>query len=355
MPDQPTHPGLPSAPSILIILMGSMGDVVRGLGLVAHLKEHLPGCRVTWLVEPAWAPLVRAHPAIDRVVVFDRPRGVRGVVALARELRRHRFDATLDLQRHLKSGFFSLLSRARRRLGFHRRDAKEFNWFFNNERIDYVGEGIPKIEHYFRFTARLGLPAPERVDFGFAGPGPAAALPPPPAAVGEGAVVLVMGSSWESKDWHREGYIALAREITGGPGRPVVLVGAPAQAEAARAVAAALEGAPVTDLAGKTSLLELAAVLKTAAAAVGPDSGPGHLAAAVGTPSVTLFGPTDPVRTAPYGCGHLVVRAEVECAPCYRKRCQVPHIHCMRTIPLTSVLAKLDLALAGGPAPVRGG
>ena len=93
------------------------------------------------------------------------------------------------------------------------------------------------------------------------------------------------------------------------------------------------------------SLLELTAVLKAAAAAVGPDSGPGHLAAAVGTPYVTLFGPTPANRHVPYGCDHLIVQSDLDCVPCYQKQCPEGHARCMETIAVDDVAEKISLAL----------
>ena len=126
---------IPAAPSILIILMGSLGDVARGLCLVSHIKAHRPESRITWLVEPKCADLVGLHPQIDHVIEFKRKRPVAALRDLYQNLQKEHFDITLDLQRILKSGFFSLLSRAKRRIGFHRKNAKELNWLFNNESI----------------------------------------------------------------------------------------------------------------------------------------------------------------------------------------------------------------------------
>lgn len=122
------------APSILIILMGSLGDVARGLCLIDHIKRNLPQSRVTWLVESKWSELVRLNRQIDRVIILKRSCRLSAVWGLFEDLRRDHYDITLDLQRILKSGFISLLSGAKRRIGFHRRNAKEFNWIFNNDR-----------------------------------------------------------------------------------------------------------------------------------------------------------------------------------------------------------------------------
>ncbi len=143
---------LPSGPSILIILMGSLGDVARGLCLVSHIKNNLQGSKVTWLVEPKCAGLVSLHPQIDKTIVFNRPRNILGVWGLYKALSREHFDVTLDLQRHFKSGFFSLLSGSNRRIGFNRLNSKEFNWIFNNEHIPYTSDELPKLHHYLKFS-----------------------------------------------------------------------------------------------------------------------------------------------------------------------------------------------------------
>ncbi len=165
------------APSILIILMGSLGDVARGLCLIDHIKRNLPQSRVTWLVESKWSELVRLNRQIDRVIIFKRSCRLSAVWRLFEDLRRDHYDITLDLQRILKSGFISLLSGAKRRIGFHRRNAKEFNWLFNNEHIGYYSDDLPKISHYLKFTEYLGLSEPEKLEFGFSSLNPLKTAP----------------------------------------------------------------------------------------------------------------------------------------------------------------------------------
>jgi ADP-heptose:LPS heptosyltransferase len=335
-------------PTVLIILMGSMGDVIRGLALASQLKAACPQMRLTWLVEPSWRPLVAAHPGIDEVLVFDRPRGLAAAWELRGQLSRRAFDLTLDLQRHFKSGCFSWFSGARRRIGFHPRDAKEFNWIFNTEHIPRLGDRISKLEHYFQFTVHLGIPAPDAPDFGL---GPLASRPLVPDLqdrLPQRYVAVVMGSSWPSKDWVYEGYADLVRRIGTRTDLGVVLVGDRSQQAAAARLSADVGLERLVNLAGATDLIALAGVLGRAAAAVGPDSGPGHLAAAVGTPYVALFGPTRPERVAPYGCEHLVVRAPSGCRDCYKKRCRQPQRLCMQTITAAMVFERLTDVLTAG-------
>ena len=339
-------------PSILIILMGSLGDVARGLALVSGIKTHRPESRITWLVEPKCADLVSLHPQIDHIIVFNRQRTVSAMWKLFKELRIEHFDITLDLQRHFKSGFFSLLSGAKQRIGFHRRNAKELNWLFNNDSIPYFNENLSKLDHYLKFIEHLGLPEPESLDFGFNDLQIHQMIPPVVAEIQNTFLAVVMGSSWETKDWSFESYRDLVQQILKKQNRPVVLLGGSDQRDAAAKLIEKTDSSNTIDLTGNP-LLELTAVLKAAAVAVGPDSGPGHLAAAVGTPYVTLFGPTPALRHVPYGCEHLVVQSDLGCAPCYAKQCPEGHTRCMETIEVEEVVEKISLALGGGEFDVH--
>ena len=336
---------IPASPSILIILMGSLGDVARGLCLVSHIKTNLPQSCVTWLVEPKWAQLVRCHSQIDKVIVFQRAWRISALWHLYKDLNREHFDITLDLQRVLKSGFFSLLSGAGRRIGFHRHNAKEFNWIFNNEHIGYHSDALTKIRHYLKFTEHLGLPEPDTLEFGLSSLNPIEASPRVVADIKQPFVAVVLGASWESKDWSFEGYLGLIRHILSALKLQVVLLGDGSRKALAQGLSQSVNLPGLIDLAGKTSLLELTAVLKKAAAGIGPDSGPGHLAAAVGTPFVSLFGPTSPERTAPFGYEDLVVTSSLDCAPCYQKRCPDHQNQCMQSIESSHVAEKLSKAL----------
>ena len=338
---------LPTAPSILIILMGSLGDVTRGLCLVSQIKNKWPDSRVTWLVEPKWAKLVSIHPRIDKIIIFNRPKKVLGFLDLYKDLTQEHFDITLDLQRHFKSGFFSLLSGAKRRIGFYRRNTKELNWLFNNEHIEFVRNelNLPKWRHYLKFTEHLGLPVHSSLDFGLSSLNTRIGLPDIVAKIRNPFISVVMGSSWESKDWFFEGYYRLVKDILSSEKWRVVLLGDHSQVASGAELCEKVGTQGLINLIGKTSILELVAVLNAAAAGVGPDSGPGHLAAAVRTPYVSLFGPTSPKRAAPYKCEHLVVQSDLNCVSCYKKKCPDLDRQCMRLISVESVQKKLSEAL----------
>jgi lipopolysaccharide heptosyltransferase I len=334
--------------SILLILMGSLGDLVRGLCLPGEIKRHWPGTTLTWLVEPSWKSLVDNHPLIDEVIVFDRPRGAAAVPPLYQNLKKRTFDITLDLQRHFKSGLFSLLSGAPVRVGVHPRNAKEFNWVFNNHHLPYFSDRQPKIDHYLKFVEYFGgSPAPIP-DFGFSSLRANNLSESLASQLPQSFIVVVMGSSWVSKDWTYGGYRELLRQIFAKGVHGVVLVGDQSQTTPASALENDLGTDRLLNFTGRTSLLELAAILKKAAASVGPDSGPGHLSAAVGTPYVALFGPTAPARVAPFLCGPFVVHAESDCRGCYRKTCRYKGPNCMAEITADMVMDKLEQALTVG-------
>jgi len=322
--------------------------VARGLCLVSHIKKNLPESRITWLVEPKWIELVKLHPRIDKVLVFNRPKGILAIWDLYKTLGQEHFDIALDLQRHFKSGFFSWLSGAKRRVGFNRRNAKEGNWLFNNERIVCFSDELPKLRHYLKFTEYLGLPVANSLDFGLDSLDLRTNTSFSHSSVKDPLIAVVMGSSWESKDWFFEGYYGLLKDLLYSEKMQIVLLGDGSQVTSALQLVRKLRAPGLINLVGQTSLSELAAVLKWAAVAVGPDSGPSHVAAAVGTPYVSLFGPTSPMRTAPYGSENLVVQACVDCAPCYKKQCPGLDRICMRKISVEQVKEKLLEALAMG-------
>ncbi|MBE3098120.1 MAG: glycosyltransferase family 9 protein [Planctomycetes bacterium] len=337
MTSEPLPQPLPGAPAILIVLMGSLGDIARALPLVSLLKHHRPGARLSWLVDWRWRELVAVHPGVDRLITFPPERTPAAVSRLVGELRAERLDVTLDLQRHLKSGLCSRVSGARRRIGFHRADTKEFNHLFNTEHIGRRSPHLSKLRHYLAFAEHLRLAVPDSLNFGLDRLADARLLPEAVRAIGAGFVGIVIGSSWRSKDWTADGYKGLASLIDRETPYTVVLLGDRSQRDLAERSIPATQNPRILNLVGQTSVTELGAILAAAQAAVGPDSGPGHLSAALGTPYVTLFGPTDVERVVPYRCEHLAVRSPVDCEPCWRRRCRRRAGRCLDAITPTMV------------------
>ncbi len=329
---------------ILIVLLGAIGDVVRAMPLAMRLRRGLPQARVTWAVEPPAAPLLERHPAVDERLVFRRDLGARAFLSFLGEVRRRRFDWTLDLQRHLKSGMVSRASGAPRRIGFHRSNTKEGNWVFNTETIPAQRRWSSKLAQYLAFAEPLGLP-PAPVEFGLAlSREEEDRVERLLTGVTRPFVAVFVGSTWESRWWLADRTAAVLRELGRRFGLSAVLVGAPGRE---REFAAEIAGGVpdgVANLAGETTVRDLIGIFARARAAFGPDSGPMHIAAAVGTPVVSLWGATSPARSAPWGSEDLALVGHVACHPCYRRRCPIGRA-CMREIGVEAVVAAIEKAL----------
>lgn len=330
---------------ILIILLGALGDVVRGLAVVNAIKRGDPTSHITWMVEPASAGVVSLHPGVDEVLVFQRKQGVRGVLALRKALNALKFDVTLDMQRHLKSGLFSWLSGSPRRIGFHPDDTKEGNWFFNTEYIESRGDGASKIDHYLSFVTALGFSPPEIVDAGLSHITLESLAGEWPTILERPYMGLILGSSRYSKDWPLEGYQGLLERFSVPGIETVVLLGDGTKIDMARQLENVPSPARVVNAVGKTNLRELVGIIHGARVCVGPDSGPGHIAGALGVPHVTLFGPTPAGRNAPRGSEALSVVSAIGCSPCRRRVCPGLDKLCMRLISPDGVLERLRLAI----------
>jgi heptosyltransferase-1 len=329
---------------ILIILHGSIGDVTRALPLTHLLRRGFPQATLAWAVEPPSFPLLQNYPALDEVILFDRTRWWISFIPFLVSIRSKRFDLVLDLQRHFKSGLISCWSGARHRLGFNRLDCKEFNWLFNNHFIPATGDAISKLEHYLKFAEFLGLdPYPIEWNFKLTS-SEESAIAQHVAKVNQPYAALFVGSRWESKRWFPSQIAECARVIQERHKLDVVLLGGKDDAEPVNEVIEKT-AIPITNLVGRTSLREALGVIAKARLAVGPDTGLMHLAAALGTPVVSLWGATSPLRTGPYGFDDLVVQGRASCSPCYLRRCPIGRI-CMQSIDNEEVAAKIRIALS---------
>jgi len=334
----------PEPKKILVVLLGSIGDVTRALPLANLIHRGFPEATLAWAVEPSALPLVERHPAVDEVILFDRQRWWNQLRPFLRTIRTGRFDLVLDLQRHLKSGIISRWSGAPRRLGFHRLDCKEFNWVFNNHHVPAVGNSISKFNHYLKFAEYLGL-VPEPVEWRLSlTKDEQVCVDRHLECVRGGFATLFVGSRWESKGWFATQISSCANLIQERYGLSVVLLGSEPDATLAREVEVSC-GPGITNLVGRTSLKEAVGNVARAKVAVGPDTGLMHIAAAVGTPVVSLWGATSSSRTGPYGFEELVIQGKADCSPCYRKRCPIGRI-CMQSIDVEAIMTKIEIGLS---------
>jgi lipopolysaccharide heptosyltransferase II len=330
---------------ILVVLFGAIGDVIRAMPLASRLRRGFARARITWAVEPPAAPLLERHPAIDERLVFRRDLGARAFLAFLVEVRRRRFDLALDLQRHLKSGVVSRVSGAPVRVGFHRSNTKEGNWLFNTTSIEPQPHWSSKLRQYLAFADRLGLRSDAAIEFGLSlDATEESRVDELVRGVPRPFVAAFVGSTWESRWWYPDRTAEVLRALRGRFGLGAVLLGASAREQEFAGEVHRLAGEGVCNLAGKTTLRDLIGILARARVAFGPDSGPMHLAAAVGTPVVSLWGATSPSRSAPYGSEDLALVGPVACQPCYLRRCPVGRL-CMREIAPGVVLSAIEQAL----------
>lgn len=332
---------------ILIVLHGSIGDVTRALPLAKLLRQGFPRASLAWSVEPAAYPLLQGNPAIDEIILFDRPHWWKSFGPFLAGIRARRFDLVLDLQRHLKSGIVSWMSGAPRRLGFHPADSKEGNGFFNNLHIQRYGDSIAKLDHYLKFADYLAIPrAPLVWNFSLT-PDEWAAVDRHLVQTSSPYAVLFVGTRWPSKQWFSQQVAECAKMLQVEFNFDVLLLGAASDRELARRAMVGVSRR-VINLAGRTTLREAVGIIQRAKLAVGPDTGLMHIAAAVGTPVISLWGATDPDRTGPFGFADLAIRGRAPCVPCHQRNCPIGRV-CMQSISVTMIGAKVALALGHEP------
>lgn len=333
--------------NLLIVKLSAVGDVIHTLPSLAALRRLYPEAHITWLVEEGASDLIAGHPYLDRVLVSKRKtwlkdlrrgRGVRRtlkeVKTFLEDLRDRPYDIVIDFHGLLKSAFLVFLARGKRKLGYD--SLQEMSGWFYNEKI-FEDMGKHAILRYLDFVVHLGgdpenpefhVPVSEenrtRVDrlLGERGIGP-----------GDPFVAVNPVAYWDTKLWETEKFGELCRRMAGDLGTPVVLTGSRGDG-ILREIS---EGCPeAVNLAGETTLRDLAEIYGRARLVVTTDSGPMHLAAAMGTPAVALFGPTDPRRTGPFGENHVVIRKDLPCSPCLLKKCE--RRACMKEITVAEVL-----------------
>jgi lipopolysaccharide heptosyltransferase I len=293
---------------ILIVRLSAIGDVLHGLPVLCALRDALPKAYLAWVVEGRTAELLRGHRALDELVGV--PRGwlkqPRTVLSLRRRLRAARFDVAIDMQGLTKSAVAAWLSGAKRRIGFAGRDGRELSRLLNNERVLPTRTHV--VERNLELLAPLGITNPparfgledEPADAQFA-------LEAVAAARLSRFAVINPGAGWPSKVWPAARYGAVARWLGQRHGLPSLVVWA-GEVEKQWAQTIVGESAGAAMLAPPTTLRELAALVRLADLFVGSDTGPLHLAAAVGTPCVGLFGPVPAERNGPYGPQHVAVQ-----------------------------------------------
>jgi len=369
---------------ILLIKFSALGDVVHTIPVVNKLRRRYPSAEIDWLVRPAFADLIARHPAVSHAIPFPRQRwagplreqGPRlaGLAQLLFHLRSRRYDLVIDLQGQLRSAILALAAGADVRIGFDRprpeirrtsprklpaeawkhcwQGAREGAWMAYSHRIALPTIDLHAVDRYLCLGPMLGLDR-EPPDFSFVVPADAADRVERllsdhgvGGALEQSApIVLAPMTRWETKHWRSEGFGEVARHFT-AKGRAVMLIGSTEERGDCEKIAAAAPG--TLNLAGRTSVPELAALLRRCAVCVTNDSGPMHLAVALDRPVVSMFGPSDPLWIGPYRRPDAVINANLPCSPCYlRELSRCPYQHaCMGQISSATVIERIEAALA---------
>jgi heptosyltransferase-1 len=300
-----------SGPRVLVIKLSSLGDLFHALPAVQRIKDVLHA-RIDWVTQKEYAGLVACFGVADRVIAFPRRGGARERLRFLRELRRERYDYVIDFQGLLKSALIGWAARARERIGpsFQREGA----FLFYHRIAGIRNKNRHAVEENLEIAEALGCP-----------PGPVElALRFPPFEPTEPAprVAVSPVSRWESKNWPASSFVEVLQRLQAERGAAVYLMGGPMERYLCEGMAARLKG-PVFNLAGSVSLAQMGGVLQAMDLVLANDTGPIHMAAALGVPVLAVFGPTDPLRTGPHGSAHRVLSAAgLDCRPCLSRWCR---------------------------------
>lgn len=292
---------VPSSPPdrICVVMLTAVGDAVHVLPVITALKRRNPGASITWVLQPGPASLVRGHPDVDEILVFERKRGLGAFLDIRRKLRRRRFDIVLAMQSYLKAGLITAFARAPVKLGFDRARARDGTWIFTNARLEPRGERHFQ-DQYLEFAEALGAD-PEPLEWKL---GPweweRARRDEFAARFERPAATIVVATSKPEKDWMPERWAEVCDALWEDFGMQPVLAGGRSERElrAQAEIEARTRCAPESTLG--VPLRELVSIMDASALVLTPDTGPLHMSVAIGTPTISLLGYTNPKRVGPY-------------------------------------------------------
>jgi lipopolysaccharide heptosyltransferase I len=321
------------ASRFLIVRLGSLGDVVHAIPAVAALIDRYPHARVDWIVDPRYMDLVKTVAGIGNVIPFDSREGWGALIGTARQLRAERYDAAIDLQGLIKSGVLARVAGARRTIGFSRAHLREpLARLFYTETHD-PGDAVHVIHKGLSLMRVLGVHE-TAVTF---------PLGVPPRAMPDGYVLMNPSAAWPNKRWPAERFGALAAVIRERLGLRTLVLWGPGEERLASAVVAASTGA--AQAAPPTSIIDIAGLARGARLMISGDTGPLHVAGAVGTPIVALFGPTRAERNGPWSPADISITRFDRCGCHYERRCRRAQ-RCIDDIGVDEVLAAVERRVA---------
>jgi len=305
---------------VLVVKLSSLGDLFHALPAVHMIKRALKA-EIHWVTQEEYMPVVECFGDVSRVMAFPRQSFFERFRPFVAELRRERYDYVLDFQGLLKSAMVSRLARGRQRVGpsFHREGTR----IFYNAVAGRRNRQRHAVEQCLDTVRFLGVQPTDPVF--------PVAFPRSEVKGAHPRVAFVPASRWISKNWPAHCFVDLAQRLRSMRDLSIFLLGGPADTRLCGEIAREL-GGEVTDLSGRTSLVETGGVIQEMDLVVANDSGPVHMSVAVGTPTVVIFGPTDPARTGPYGAGHRVVCTSMPCQPCFSRSCRIETGNCLEGV-----------------------
>ncbi len=325
--------------SILILKPSALGDIVHALPLLASLRKSFPDRFIAWGVKEKFSELLEKHPYLDKVIVWKE----RGFWKFAREIRQRRFDIVLDLQGLFRTGLITYLSKAPQRWGFSKEEAKERQFMFLNIRIQTKSPHI--VDKYLEFAEHLQ--AEKTIEF---------LIPEKESSreyisqyfqrtnisPNDKLIALIQGTGWENKTWRAERFAQLGRLLSLKENWKVMIIWGVEESEKAKAQKISKMASDKLLIAPQTTISQLVSLLKRCSMAVGGDTGPLHLAAALGLPVVGLYGPTPPSRNGPFTEKKEIIYHAPSCSPCWKKTCKSKNNECMDSIQVEEVMKSIE-------------
>jgi heptosyltransferase I len=296
---------------VCIVMMSAVGDAVHVLPVLHSLKRANPDTKITWVLQPGPAMLVKGHPLVDEIILFDRTGGIRGFLEIRDQFKNRRFDLVIDLQVYFKANVVASFIKAPVKLGFDFARARDLNWLFTTHRIPpHAMQHVQ--EQYLEFCDYLGAPTTP-VTWGLGPWSDEERLWQRNfySSIERPAVPIVVATSKPQKDWLPERWAEVCDALYGDFGLQPILVGgrSPREVEAERIIMERTRHKPLSAL-GNGGLRGLVGIFDGAALVMSPDTGPLHISVALDRPVVSLIGYSNPKRVGPYRkFGDLMVDA----------------------------------------------
>ena len=324
---------MPDYRHILLIKPSSLGDIVHAMPVCAAIRRAYPKARLTWLVKREWAGLVERIDGVDRVWPVEST--LTGWLSQVSALRAERFDLVVDLQGLFRSAAIGWLSGSPLCVGFA--NGREGSPWFYSRRVPVPQLEMHAVNRYLLVAKAVGAVESGAPEFRFRIPQTDheevdRLLSQSGITTGMSWVAMNVSARWPTKRWPAASFAEVADRLRQEGCGAVVMIGGPDERAEVAAVSGMMKTPPI-DLAGATAVGLLPALLSRASMLITNDSGPMHVAAAVGIPVVALFGPTSVARTGPYGAGHDVLTAKIPCSPCFSRTCHnaLP-LECLQTV-----------------------